>query len=227
MNVQTSCSRARRQIENTATIAICCSLMACLPLVVSSPVRADDGKAAHATRTYSFSIENGTYENLVNNFARQTGLNVVGKSPLKGTVSLITAEPLTFEEALSRVRTILFHYRPTEPYWLVVHETHIEVGRIGSYYRNLPLERFYAGLDDYQAAALPPNELAVLVFQPDNVGAENLKALRKFMPDYMRIGSLVDEGGAVTVFGLVRDIDRYVKLAQKLHKYLEISEGAE
>lgn len=227
MKVQTSCSRGRKQVQNTATIAICCSLIACLPLMVPSSVHAADGKAAYTTRSYSFSIENSTYENLVNSFARQTGLNVVGKSPLKGTVSLITAEPLTFEEALSRVRTILFHYRPTEPYWLVFHETHIEVGRIGSYYRNLPLERYYAGLDDYQAAALPPNELAVLVFKPDNVGAENLKVLRQFMPNYMRIASLVGDEGAVTVFGLVRDIDRYVKLAQKLHTFLEISEGAE
>lgn len=227
MNVETSCSRGRRQVRNPATIALYCSLLACLPLVVSSSVRADDGKTAYTSRTYTFGIENGSYANLVNNFARQAGLNVVGKSPLRGTVSLITAEPLTFEEALSRVSTLLFHYQPMDPYWLVVHETHMEVGRIRSYYRNLPLERFYAGLKDYQAAALPPNELALLVFKPDNVGAEKLKRLGRFMPNYMRIASLVGDDGAVTVFGLVRDIDRFVKLAEKLHAFLETSEAAE
>ena len=82
-------------------------------------------------------------------------------------------------------------------------------------------------LEEYQAAALPPNELALLVFKPDNAGSKDLKALRDFMPDYVRISYLGDGQGAVAVFGLVRDIDRYVKLVEKLHMFLKTSDGAE
>jgi len=59
-----------------------------------------DDNVAPEERTYRFGIKDGTYEQLVEGFARQTGLGVVGDAPRDGRVTFVTTEELSFNDAL-------------------------------------------------------------------------------------------------------------------------------
>lgn len=226
MYAGTKCAPIRRQARLVRNLVSYRSLLVGLPLIAFTSARADNTNTAYATRTYSFAIESGKLRNVVDTFARQAGLDVVVEGPSDATVSLVTTEPLSFKEALSRVRTLLFGYKQVDPYWLLVDENHVEVLRVCDYYRRMPLERMYTSLEAFQAANLQPDDLALLVFAPENVEIGTLKALRNFVPDYMRISPLADDQGAVSVYGLVKDIDRYVKLVRKLGMFLKAGDGA-
>ncbi|MGB2985514.1 MAG: secretin N-terminal domain-containing protein, partial [Phycisphaerae bacterium] len=161
-------------------------------------------------RTYIFSIKDGTYEQLVEGFARQTGLGVMGEAPKDGRVTFVSTEELSFEEALARVRMLLFNYKPHEPYWIERHETHLEVVRVNDILRVLPLDRMFKTLDDFRAANLRDDELALVIYTPKSGSVADLKVVRDFMPDYVRVAPL--NGSSVTIFALVKDIKKYLQL---------------
>ncbi|MCH8966973.1 MAG: hypothetical protein IID43_04795, partial [Planctomycetes bacterium] len=162
-------------------------------------------------RTYSFSIKNGTYEQLLQGINRQTGQAILGDAPKDGKVTFITDEVLTYTEMLSRVRMLLFNYKPHDPYWLREHDTHLKVVRVTDLYRELGLDRMFKSVEDFRAANLPEEELALVIYTPKSGSVARLNMLRDFLPDYVRIAPL--EGrNAVTIFALVRDIEKYMQL---------------
>ena len=113
-------------------------------------------------RTYGFSFRNATYEQLVEGFARQTGLGVIGEAPKDGKVNFVTTERLTFEQALARVQMLLFNYKPNEPYWIERHDTHLVVTRVNDIVRRLRLDRMFRSVEDFRAAKLSDDELLTL-----------------------------------------------------------------
>ncbi|MDO8629420.1 MAG: secretin N-terminal domain-containing protein [Phycisphaerales bacterium] len=162
-------------------------------------------------RQYGFSIKNGSYEQLIKGFAHQTGLGVLGEAPRDGTVTFETTETLSFREALGRIRMLLFNYKPHEPYWILYKGTHLRVIRVTDFYRDIGLELMYRNVDEFKAANLSDDELALVIFTPSSGSIADLRQLRDFLPDYVRITPL-EAGNSVTIFALVRDINKYLDL---------------
>ncbi len=160
-------------------------------------------------RSYGFSIKGGTYDQLVEGFARQTGLGVLGDVPKDGSVNFVTTEKLSFREALGRVRMLLFNYKPLEPYWLLRNEGNLQVIRVTDLYRIIPRDRVFQSVDEYRAANLPNDEIALVFFAPKSGSLSDLSSVRDFLPDYVRVTPL-DEG-RVAIFALVKDIERYLE----------------
>ncbi len=161
-------------------------------------------------RNYTFSIKDGTYEQLLEGFARQTGLGVIGQAPKGGKVSFVSSEELTFQEALGRIRILLFKYKPLEPYWLVRRKTHLEVVRVNDVLRFLARERMFRTVEEFRRANLAGHELALVIYTPTSGTIGDLKVVRDFMPDYVRVAPL--GGTSVTIFALVEDINKYLDL---------------
>ncbi len=170
-----------------------------------------DDNIAPEERSYRFAIKDGTYEQLVEGFARQTGLGVVGDAPRDGRVTFVTTEELSFNAALSRVRMLLFNYKPHEPYWIERQEMNLRVIRVTDIYRILPRDRMFQSVEDLKAAGLPPDELALVIFTPKSGSVAGLKEVRDFMPDYVRVAPLEGQN-RVTIFALKKDIDKYLGL---------------
>ncbi|UCC29726.1 MAG: hypothetical protein JSU86_16165, partial [Phycisphaerales bacterium] len=162
-------------------------------------------------RKYIFAIKDGTYGQLVEGFARQTGLGVIGEAPKDGKVTFVSTEELTFADALLRVRMLLFKYKPHDPYWLVRHETHLEVIRVTDFYRILPPERMFKTVEDLRAADLPGDELALVVYTPKSGSVADLREVRDFLPDYVRVTPRPGKN-SVFIFALVRHIEKYLGL---------------
>lgn len=161
-------------------------------------------------RTYVFSIKEGSYRHLLDAFARMTDLGMVGDGPRDGKVTLVSAQAMTFKEAFARVRMLLFRYKPHEPFWLIQHETHLEVIRVNDFYRILPRERMYRSVEEFRAATLPDDELALVIYTPKSGAISDLKLVRDFLPDYVRVAPL--NASSVTIFALVGDINKYLEL---------------
>ena len=162
-------------------------------------------------RMYTFSIKGGTYRQLVEGFARQTGLGVLGEAPRDGKVTFVTTEEMTFLEALNRVRMLLFSYKPTDPYWMDYYGTHLEVNRVTDIYRKLRPEQMFRSIEELRKSNLPPEELALVIYRPKSGSVSDLRQVRDFLPDYVRVAPLDDANG-VTLFALVKDIEKYLWL---------------
>ncbi len=164
-------------------------------------------------RTYSFSIKDGTYEQLIEGFARQTGMGVIGDAPKDGKVTFVTTETMTFDQALARVRILLFNYKPLEPYWMLRNETNLQVIKVNDFYRILPRDRMFRSVEEFRAANLSNDELALVVYTPKTGSVSDLRQVRDWLPDYVRVTPLEDQN-SVTIFALVSDIEKYLDLMQ-------------
>jgi len=122
-----------------------------------------------ADRLYSFSIKDGSYEQLLAGLNRQTGLAILGEAPKDGRVTFVTEEELTFDALLRRVREILFEYKAHEHYWLIQKPTHLEVINVNDYYRKLGPEQIYESVEAYRAAHLPDYEIVMVIYTAHGV----------------------------------------------------------
>jgi len=163
-------------------------------------------------RLYSFSIKDGTYEQLLAGLNRQTGLAILGEAPKDGKVTFVTEEELTFDALLQRVREILFEYKAHEHYWLIQKPTHLEVINVNDYYRKLGPEQIYESVEAYRAAHLPDYEIVMVIYTPTG-SISALNFIRNFVPDYVRIAPL-ENRNAITMFALVKDIEKYLQLIE-------------
>ena len=188
MNLSSFPQCNRRQVEHITRIVMLCSALACaVSMSQSDAYAADTKKSACRDRMYTFRIERAAYADLLDEFARQAGIGIVGEAPEKGTVTLVTEEPLTFHEALSRVRALLLVSDVRKPYALLLRETHFEVLRWRSCARALMVDRMFPTVQEFRVAALPPYEPALVVFGCVILGAAPFWMrcfLAKTMPQY-------------------------------------------
>ncbi len=161
-------------------------------------------------RTYTFSIVDGTYKDLVENFGRMAGLPVLGEAP-PGTVNFVSTETLDFKEALARVRRLLFKYSPIEPYWLQYKGDHLEVVRVTDIWRDISTGHLFMNIEDFEESGIDDTELAMLLYTPRDTSVSDFTLLRDFMPDYVRIAPMEDTN-SLAIFALVRDIKKYLEL---------------
>lgn len=177
----------------------------------------DDMGLPAVERKYRFTID-GTYQDLVENFARMAGVGLVGEAPV-GDVSFISAEEMDFRAALNRVNLLLFKYKPIDPYWLLYQEkeNHFEVLRVTDIWRYLPEANFFMNLAEFQKANPDDNELAMLIYTPANTSVSDFTTLREFMPDYVRIAPYAGKN-SIQIFALVKDINKYLTLIKMFER---------
>jgi type II secretory pathway component GspD/PulD (secretin) len=166
-------------------------------------------------RMYSVSFKDVTYAQLLEGVNRLTGLAILGELPRDGKVSFVADEEVSFDELLRRVRLLLYEYKPHEPYWMKRTKTGLKVVRINDEYRNLPPERIFSSVAGYRAANLPEDEIALVKYWPSSGSISDLTIVRDFMPDYVRISQFGGEN-AITIFAVVKDIEKYFKLIERL-----------
>lgn len=183
------------------------------PTAESEPVQIvpDQSDLAPEDRKYSFSID-GTYEDLVEGFSRQTGLGVLGDVP-SGRVKFISTEMMNYEEAIARVRMLLFKCKQSDPYWIRYIGGHLEVARVADIYRELERWQMFASVEKFRTASLPDDELALVIYTPKSGSVSDLERVRDFMPDYARIAPFEDRN-AMTIYALVSDIEKYLGLVE-------------
>ncbi len=173
-------------------------------------INPDDLGKAPEERTYSFSIVDGSYKDLVENFARMAGIGVVGEAPI-GPVTFVSTEEMNFKTALKRVRKLLFKYKPIEPYWLLYQDNRFEVLRVTDVPRHLPLDQIFINVKSFEASGTDDFELAMVLYTPSETSVADFTMLRDFMPDYVRIAPL-EEANSITIFALAEDIKKYLSL---------------
>ncbi len=170
-------------------------------------------------REYNFSID-GTYADLIEAFARMSGLGVLGEAP-KGDIKFVSDDTMDFKSALGRVQTLLFSH--PEKYWLFFKDNqYLQIVRVTAGTRILDVDHVYPNLLKYQEANLDENELALLIYTPEEGSIGDLEPIRDFMPDYVRIAPLSTEQNAMTVFGLAKDINKYLELIRKFQITAEL-----
>lgn len=170
-----------------------------------------DNQGPPELRKYSFSIKDGTYEQLIEGIAHQTGLGVLGDVPKDGRVTFITDIPLSFDEMMDQVRTLFFNYKPLDPYTIYRTQAGLKVIRVNDYYRVIPQNRMFRSVEQFRAANIPANELVFVVFTPASGAISDLRPLRDFMPDYFRVAPMETEN-AVSLYGQASDIEKYMDL---------------
>ena len=118
-------------------------------------------------KTYRFGFLDATYSEMLEGFARQSGLGILGEAPKAGRVNLTVLEPISFKEALSRIRMILFNSSPLDPYWMDRRGSHLVVERLTDLHRGLPEEHMFRSLDALWKADLTDDEMELVIYTPD------------------------------------------------------------
>ncbi|MFQ5495333.1 MAG: hypothetical protein ACE5EX_08105, partial [Phycisphaerae bacterium] len=176
-----------------------------------APLLPEEDTRPPEARTYRFSIKNGTHAQLLDGFARQAGIPIIGAPPHGQVQDLVTTEEMSYDAALNRVRMLLFKFKPNEPYWLKRYEDHFEVIRVNDMLRLLEPWQMFASVEDFRAADFPSEGLALVVYTPTSGSVSDLEMVRDFLPDYVRVTAIPDKN-QLTIFALSRDIEKYLGL---------------
>ncbi|MCC7251903.1 MAG: hypothetical protein IT540_08515, partial [Hyphomicrobium sp.] len=143
---------------------------------VSRNMAAEQYLKSYNEREYQFSIKDGTYAELIENFGRMASLPVIGAAP-PGSVTFVSADVMDFKTALGRVQMLLFKH--PDQYWLDFKKDkgYLEIVRMVDIKRYIPLNRIYISLAAYQADKLDDNEIAMLLYTPESGSIGELEPL--------------------------------------------------
>ncbi len=161
-------------------------------------------------RHYSISIQGGTYADLLDAFARMTGLAMLGDVPA-GNVTYVSTEEMDYRAALSRMRKILFNH--PENFYIWRKGNTLEVFRITELQRRLPPDRVYTSVGKFEEAELDDMDALMLLYSPEAARVADLEPLRDHMPDYVRVAPYSDKN-AVTILALAQDVRKYLDLVK-------------
>ncbi|MCH7700427.1 MAG: hypothetical protein IID37_01950, partial [Planctomycetes bacterium] len=159
-------------------------------------------------RTYVFAFDDVDYGTVMHQWARMTGLPVLGDSP-SGKVSYASAETLDYKTARSRINQLLFNHEKI--FWMLRTGNVFEVMLMSDVPRHLPTDRIKPSLESFEAAQFDDDEVAMLLYTPESGSVDDLQAIRDFMPDYMRTAPYRNSN-SMTIFGKVIDIRKYLQL---------------
>ncbi len=159
-------------------------------------------------RSYSISIEQGTYGDLLDAFSHMSGLAILGDTP-SGQVTYVSTEQLDYPAALSRIREILFSH--PENFYIWREGNSLEVFRVTEAQRKMKPDRIYTSVEMFQDAGLDEMEIVLVLYTPKEGRVADLEQLRDFMPDYVRIAPYRDKN-ALTILALARDVRKYLDL---------------
>jgi hypothetical protein len=200
--------------RDCAAARVCSALIPCvvLSVLVAALDPARGGPPPAEERSYTFEMEDVTYAEILDEFARQSGLEIAGVPPTGKTSFNCCGEEMSFQLALNRLRLVLFNH-PTRV-WLRKGPGQLELGLVRNMCLRASLDHVFATLDAFRASPLADWELALVLYTPEE-DASVWPALGEFLPTHVR-GSRYAETNSVTLFGVAQDLRRYLALAQML-----------
>ncbi|MBN1510860.1 MAG: hypothetical protein JXB13_02505 [Phycisphaerae bacterium] len=163
-------------------------------------------------RWYKFSIKDGTYADLIDGFQRATGVAVIGERPPGGPVNFESAEELTYEEVLSRIRNLLFSH--PQQYYIQKEKDGFAVRRVSEMKRFLPDDRIFVSEKLFTDANLDQMELVMVLYTPQSGTIDDVTPFRDFLPDYVQTAQF-QQTNSITMFALARDVNKFIDLVKK------------
>lgn len=164
-------------------------------------------------RWYKFSIKDGTYADLIDGFQRATGVAVIGERPPGGPVNFESAEELSYEEVLSRIRSLLFGH-PQTPFYIQREKDGFAVRRVTEMKRFLPDDRIFVSEKLFTEANLDQMELVMVLYTPESGTIDDVRPFRDFLPDYVQDAQF-QQTNSITIFALARDVNKFIELVKK------------
>ncbi len=206
-------------------LTVALSLAACNPLLAQSsgnPRKAQKrsskppSASASAALTNEVEFKAGKVElgELVREFAGAFDLKIVGDLP-EGSVTLADAERMDFASALESLREWAFAEAPSTPNLLLVRDDELHIKRAADIPATLPLDRVFPAVSEFEAAEVDDWEPVIVQYTPPSGQRVDLPAVQQLVLPYMRL-SPVAGSSAVRVFGIARDVRRFVELARQL-----------
>jgi hypothetical protein len=164
-------------------------------------------------RTYTFALHDATYAEVLDEFSRQSGLEIVGEPP-EGRVTFDTCgERMGFELAFNRVCMVLFGH--PRQLWLLRREGCLELRRTLERCHGLDIDGIFTTVAEFQAARLPNHEPAMVLYAPPEGDTVSGGEVAQYAPAYVRVMQFCDTR-SITFFGVAGDVHRYIALAQML-----------
>ncbi len=181
---------------------------------------ADAGATAQAhdtrapeDRLYTFRLADATYREILEAFARQSGLELIGDPP-EGRVSFDCGhEQMSFKLALNRLTPLLFN--GMNPHGLRRMDNRLEVVHIHCGHHLLPQNWWYSTVEKFREANVPDTDLVFVVFRATHGLSPEMRTMAEYTPNWVRVTAM--EGrGAITLLGTAKDVRRYVALTEML-----------
>ena len=164
-------------------------------------------------RTYNLEAQYASFKDLLDDFAFQAGLALVGPVPRGGDVQLTTHEGLTFDDALIEIRMTLLWRGGQAPHWLIADDATLKVIKVADMARHMPEDLMFPSIEAFLEADVAEQEFVVVTYAPRAQSLEPVQRILEFLPAYVQARPIEDQN-AVTVSGLAADIDRFLELLE-------------
>ncbi len=170
---------------------------------------------APGDRKYTFQFSDTTYQHLLEEFASQAGLELVGETP-QGSISFdFGVEQVDFETALNRMRVVLIGQPGMEALWrdgdkLCIQSVMCTLGWFD-------LRNTFIGLESFIDANPEDHGIVLLRVVGSDFEQAELAEINLFLPSHVRIVA-VPESSSWSVLGIARDVRKYVPLLRMLER---------
>lgn len=169
-----------------------------------------------ADRTYGVISVQGTYEDLLIEFGRQSGLTPTGDIPKGNAYYAAPADKeMTWEEAFRRVKTAIWQADVLNRRTIVRDGEYLVVLSVNDYWRQMPEEHMFTSVAEFRAARPHDDELVYVQYELPAGSAANLDLLRSFVPDYARIAPVQEGSNVIGIYAKVSDINKYLTMAER------------
>jgi hypothetical protein len=149
---------------------------------------------------------------IVEEFARQSGLELIGALPECRASFDCGQEEMSFDLALNRLQVVLLGFGE---HWLVRSEDALRIESAAWYHPRDASDWIFRSVDRFRESHLADDRIALVLYKTaGNVEAEEA-TIRKYMPPYVRAAGMEDRN-ALTFLGVAGDLRRYLTLAEML-----------
>ncbi|MEE8169562.1 MAG: hypothetical protein V3T70_03360, partial [Phycisphaerae bacterium] len=114
--------------------------------------------------TYRFDYFETQWSNVLEDFARRSGLSLVGDlAGLNGVLSYRSPKESTFDEAVYQINELLLA-RPLDKFLMKREGLTLRLKRLPDWLRDIPVERMFHSFDAYDKAELNDHEIAAVMY---------------------------------------------------------------
>lgn len=163
-----------------------------------------------AKREYSFDYDNTPWPDVLQDFARVSGLTLLGDAAsVTGNMSFRSPKNFTYQEALHQLNELLLK-RTLDKRLLERSENFLEIWRLPDRIKQIPAEKMFDTWDEMVAANLDDFDMCLVNVDPPNGWSpfQIIESFRTFFDDYY--GTQV-VGNRIQLTGMVRDHHDFVK----------------
>ena len=164
-------------------------------------------------RTYMFSWSDRSVRDAVWDFARMSGLTVIGLERATGApITYQSPKEMTYDHALSVFNDLLAERN----LFLLRTEDYLLLLRLPDIVRFLRPDHIYPNVEQFRKANLSDNDAALLFYAPPKGSAADIvERYRTFLPDYVRM-SAVPQSNRLQIIAKVKDIRKFLDIMDKV-----------